>query len=323
MNLPIKTHYKRLAYLLLACFAGLSSQNVLAAPDWSAIEKSKVTIFYPGVASWDMLKTDDHGTGAKAVAKNKKSCAKCHVSKKGEFDIAADDIISGKLTMSETGKTYEPKPREGEGYMDIQVQAAYDADNVYIKVSWPSAGTSFNDASVAKELADRVSLQLANDSLKTFANSGCYVTCHDDLHDMPEGTEGKKLYAEFAMKKGKAIPEKMLNKYLSSGRVIDQWAVGFNGAELVTTDEYILQDRIADTNNLTTTGSYADGEYSVTFTRSLTAAEQGDISFEAGEIVNISIAIHENKASSRFHYTSFPFALGLDAKKADISAVKL
>ena len=316
-------YIKRLLVLSLGGCIGLSATTLLAEPDWSAVEKHTVTIFYPGVTSWEMLQDKDHGTGAKPVTKNKKSCAKCHVSKKGEFDIAADEIISGELTMSDSGKPFETKPREGAGYMDIQLQAAYDADNVYFRVSWPSAGVSFNDAAVAEQdLADRLSLQFANASLKTFTKSGCYVTCHDDMKDMPND-QGKKLYAEFAFKKGKQIPDKLLNAYLSKGRVIDQWVAAFHGPEVKLTDEYILQDRIADTNNLSATGTYANGEYQVTFTRSLAAAEQGDVTFEVGKLMNVSIAIHENKANSRFHYTSFPVAIGLDAKKADIDATKL
>ena len=300
-----------------------TTSNILAEPDWSQIEPQTVTIFYPGLTSWQILQSEDHGKGAKSVKKNKKSCAKCHISKKGEFDMAADEIIAGTLTRAETGAAFETKPREGSGFMDIKVQAAYDAENIYINVHWPSAGTSFNDASVAeKGMADRVSVQLAGDKDKQFKNYGCYVTCHSDLKDMQEDA-GKKLYADMSMRKGKPLAQDKMAMYIEKGRFIDQWVGAFHGSEIKTTDEFILGERTADNNDVTAAGSYADGNYNLTFTRALTTGDRGDIAINDGDMVYISIAIHEKNANSRFHYTSFPIALGLGAKKADVSAVKL
>ena len=298
--------------------------NLQAEPDWSSIDSQTVTTFWPGVSSWQFLVAEDHGTGVKPVVKNKKSCAKCHVSKKGEFDIAADELVSGELTMSVTEARFEPAPKEGlDGYMDIQVQAAYDDNNVYLKVTWPSAGTSFNDAAVADNgMADRVSIQMATKKVKTFKNFGCYIACHDDMVDMPKDA-GRKLYAEFSMKKGKALPQKMLDTFKSKGMIIDQWIAAFHGNEVKASDEYIISDREADNADVMTTGTYADGNYSVVFTRPLVTTDEGDVQLKDGDTVSISIAIHEKNSNSRFHYTSFPVSVGLGGKKADIVASKL
>lgn len=324
-NLIEKTKIKSTHLLLiplLFCISGLNAQDI----DWSKAESKSVTVFYPGVTSWEFLKNKDHGTGAKPVIKDKKSCEACHINKKGKWDIAADDIISGELTMIDSEAPFEPKPKEGmAGYMNIKAQAAYDTDHIYIKLSWPSAGTSFADAAIAEQgLADRVSIQFANKGVKTFIKSGCFITCHADLKDMPKSKgDDKKLYAEFSIKKGKPLPQKMLDMYLSKGRIIDQWVGAFHGSKVVTSDEYILQDRIEDINNVEASGTFANNEYSITFKRQLNTGDTGDIVLKAGGQVNISIAIHEAKSNSRFHYTSFPLSLGLDSKKADLKAMKL
>ena len=293
--------------------------------DWKTVDATEVMTFYPGVASWDYLQDERHGTGGNPVKEGKKSCAKCHVNKKGEYDIAADRIISGDLTVPNSEALLEPTPRAGmEGYLTLNAQAAFDAENIYIKLSWPSAGTSFTDAAVAEEgLADRVSIQFADDQIKNFADYGCYITCHSDLKDMPDNKgEDKKLYAEFSIKNDKPLPQKMLDLYLKKNRVIDQWVASFHGSKVVSDDEYILDSRIEDKNDLEASGSYANGEYSVIFKRKLNTGETGDIALKAGDTVHMSIAIHEAKADSRKHYTSFPLSLGLGST-ADLAAKKL
>jgi hypothetical protein len=134
---------------------------------------------------------------------------------------------------------------------------------------------------------------------------------------------GKKLYADMSMKNGKPLPEDKLAMYIENGRFIDQWVGAFHGQEVKTTDEYILGERTNDNNDVSAAGSYADGNYNLTFTRALNTGDKGDIVIQDGDMVHISIAIHEKNANSRFHYTSFPIAVGLGAKKADISATKL
>ena len=112
---------------LLFCAANINAGEI----DWNSVDAKTVTTFYPGVASWEYLQREDHGNGANPVKKMKKSCAACHVNKKGKYDIAADEIISGELTMPVLETVFEPNPKEGmDGYLDIKVQAAYDAENV-------------------------------------------------------------------------------------------------------------------------------------------------------------------------------------------------
>jgi hypothetical protein len=65
--------------------------------NWNTVGARKITLFYPGVTSWEFLNSDDHGLGAKNIKQGKKSCPHCHVSKTGELDVRSNDIAKGKL----------------------------------------------------------------------------------------------------------------------------------------------------------------------------------------------------------------------------------
>ncbi|MBD3648639.1 MAG: hypothetical protein HUJ31_14570, partial [Pseudomonadales bacterium] len=47
--------------------------------DWSQVPSTTVKVFYPGVASWEFLLSEDHGSGASQVARRQKACRECHV----------------------------------------------------------------------------------------------------------------------------------------------------------------------------------------------------------------------------------------------------
>lgn len=292
--------------------------------DWDSVESTSIKTFYPGVASWDFVKGKDHGTGANPVIKGKKSCAVCHVNKKGKYDIASDEIISGELLGVDSEKPIEPKPIANmEGYKDVALQTAYDAENIYIRLQWLSAGSSFNDPTLTENgLTDRISIQFSN-KIKTFNKYGCYISCHDDQKGMPKSRGGEqKLYGYYARSKGQAKPAEKLAEYLSKGQFIDLWIAAFEGKKINTTDQYILEDRIDDQNDVTSTGGFADGKYTIVLQRKLATGDSHDIQLKEGSKVTVSIAIHDFLNHGRKHYTSFPVSIGLSAT-ADINAKKL
>ena len=233
---------------ILSILAVLCASNVKAAEiDWGQVDAKTIKAFYPGVSSWAFMKGKDHGTGANVVKKMGKSCADCHVGKDGAYDIKSDKIISGELKMVASGDALEPEPLTGmPGFKDVSMQAAYDAENIYLRLQWPGSGTS-----TSEEDADKVSIQISNKN-KSFKLYGCFVSCHDDQSDMPENRgEEKKLYGYFAKDK----PEKV-DGYLSKGQFMDLWQVYFVGNEVKAIDEYVLEDRHEDQNDLTVTGSF-------------------------------------------------------------------
>jgi len=309
---------------IIFVIAALLVPSAAGAVDWSKVEGKTVKAFYPGVSSWEFLLGKDHGKGANVVKKGKKPCAKCHVSKAGEYDINSGDIISGKLKMSASGASFEPEPQSGmAGLIDVEIQAAYDADNIYLKVQWKGSGASVKDASLAgKGLADKIAVQVSN-KIKRFARYGCFITCHNDQAGMP-GDSGKKikLYGYYTRSKGEIKPRAKLDKYLSKGLFIDLWKAAFEGDKVIAKDQYILEDRVDDDSDAAAEGGYANGKYSVVFSRKLSTGDSKDIALKEGESFNIGIAIHDNKSGGRKHYTTFPVSIGLGAE-ADIAASKL
>jgi cytochrome c-type protein NapC len=292
--------------------------------DWDKAETMTIKLFYAGVASWQYLKGEDHGEGADVVNKMKKNCQDCHISKDGVYDIRADQIVSGELKKLKSGESLEPQPVSGiEGYKDVSIQAAYDADNIYLRFQWQGAGASVADPSLAQDgRADRVSIQVAN-KIRSFRNYGCLMVCHDDQTGMPENKgEDVKLYGYYTRKKGNIVAQEKLDSYLAKGQFVDMWTVHFEGEQVIASDQYVLQDRIDDQNDLSATGSFEDGQYTVVITRKLDTGDTGDVVLEDGKAFDLSAGIHDNGNKGRQHYTSFAVSIGL-SKSADLEAYKL
>ena len=303
------SHFYTLLTLIFVCSFNVNAGEV----DWGSVEATTVKVFYPGVTSWDYLRGKDHGTGGNVVKKLEKACADCHVSKDGSYDIKSDKIISGALNKVDSGDPLEPEPLSGmSGFKDVTIQAAYDSENIYLRVQWPGSG-----ASTSEEEADRVSFQVSN-KIKSFSLYGCFITCHDDQTGMPENRgEKKKLYGYFT--EGKS--QDKLDGYLSKGQFMDLWEAYFVGTDVKSEDEYILESRHEDNNDLAATGSFEGGKYTVVITRKLNTGDKGDIELKDGKAFSAGIAIHDNKNKDRKHYTSFPITIGLSAA-GDIKAKK-
>lgn len=307
----------RTATLLLSALAALGPVVAGAGEvNWDQIEGKTITTFYPGVASWDFVRGQDHGSGATVVRKMTKSCADCHVGKSGEFDINADGIVSGGLKMSDSGKPFEPSPIAGaQGFKNVEVKAAYDERNVYVRFQWE--GTPPGSSAPAK-----ISVQI-NDNIRSFANFGCFIACHDDQAGMPGGGGSEtKLYGYYTRDGANVRPQAKLDEHLSKGQFIDLWIASAAGAGVKATDQYVLQDRLDDRNDLTAAGGYAGGKYTVVLTRALNTGDGKDVAIAEGKAITIGVAIHESGNEGRKHYVSFPVSVGLSAP-ASIAARKL
>lgn len=303
----------------------LFSWSVSAAEvDWSRVPATTIKVFYPGVASWEFLLTEDHGRGASQVARRKKACRECHVVGDGELDLKADDIIAGQLMKSESGTPFEPEPMEGmAGIKEVRFQAAYDAENVYFRFQWPGSGASVNDSSLGESnQADRIAIQLTN-TISTFKGYGCYITCHDNQSGMPDNDGNDvTLYGYYTRGgDGSVRARDALDGFLGKQQFIDLLEASFVGDTVVTEDMYILDARHSDDNNVSAMGHFADGRFTVVVERKLATGDDKDITLKDGAGFDIGIAIHDNKNGGRKHYTSFPLSVGLSVP-ADVSAVK-
>ena len=320
----------RLVFFLAVFSLCWHGQGFARDINWDTVGGRKITLFYPGVASWEFLNSEDHNLGSKNIRKGKKECSACHRSKTGEIDIQGNEIASGKLTMKKTQKPFEPDPLPAKkGFLDLNLQAAYDEEHIYIRLQWPSSGASWNNQKLSEEkFADRVAIQL-NKGQDYFKRYGCFISCHNDLNSMPESPskaevkkhpyygpmkrEDVRLYAYYTRNNGWADikNDKELKELLKDNGLIDIWKAEFKGKEVITEDEWLFEDREKDDKeDIKSDGKWENGNYTVVMKRKLQTGDQRDIQLKDGDEVAIGIAVHD-QANHRKRFVSFPMSIGL------------
>jgi cytochrome c-type protein NapC len=335
---------RALALLSIITFLSVSNATPAASagPDWKKVPSSRVTLFYLGLASWEFLLSPDHALGGKNMNRAKSPCSRCHIDEEGKFDMLADDIAAGTFKMKKTQKPMEPEPIPGKkGFMDVSIQAAYDAEFIYLRVVWDSPGSSAKNPDLAKKgLADRASVQL-NTASAHFTKYGCFISCHDDSATMPGspskeevkkhpyysaiGRDDVRLYSFNTRSGGWAdlIDKKGLDGLLAEGALTDLWEVSFAGGGVEADDGWVLEDRQSDEkDDVEAGGGWSTGKYTVVFKRKLATGDKRDVELKEGGEVNISLAIHDGRMGGRKHYVSLPQTIGLGTD-GDIKALKL
>lgn len=187
---------------LAAVVAGSAMAADPATIDWDKVPGKTVTLFYPGQSSYQWLNGNHKGgKGADAVKKGQ-ACARCH---EGEEKTLGDALVKGG--------PLEPTPVKGKnGWVDLSVQAAYDAKNAYLRFSWKTQGASpgieypylrfdgkewkgFGGPRLDKGVQagtqpaiyeDRLSVMLDDGKVSGFSRQGCWLTCHEGERDMPK-----------------------------------------------------------------------------------------------------------------------------------------
>lgn len=292
--------------LLMAGGAGTAS-----AVDAGKAPAKKITAFYPGSASLEwILKGTEHG-GARGTRKGE-SCTACHVDERTGSEEAPDfgrKIVSGEKSKS---TILEPEPIKGKpGSIPVTVQAAHDANNLYLRFTWKNTGFNSSkkmDADNPVKLAFILGEQQDN-KIEFGDATGCWAACHNDLRTMPGVKDDKKT-------------KYVKDGSLAGGKFYDllQFRSG-KGQKPV--DGYIADRRVMEGGKAL---SEAKGElkgdtWTVNFTRRLVGGE-GDVKLEPGKTYNFGFAIHDDYTGGRYHYVSFGYTLGLGNAKADINAVK-
>ncbi|MEW5887809.1 MAG: ethylbenzene dehydrogenase-related protein [Pseudomonadota bacterium] len=225
----------------LATVTGLAlavSGTALAADatklKWDGVPKTEITLFYPGQATQNWMKSAAHKAGATGVNEGK-NCLACHEGEEADL---------GKNVLAK--KTLEPSPIAGKpGSVKLTVQAAYDKEYFYLKASWPThakeAGV-FHDYKVFKDgkwstyatgrtykevregkakvsYEDRFNVMLGDSkgSVAGFEAQGCWVTCHNAMRDTPNEPSKEQVEAHPVL--GKAGMKKSdIRKYLPETR---------------------------------------------------------------------------------------------------------
>ncbi|MEA1889720.1 MAG: NapC/NirT family cytochrome c [Pseudomonadota bacterium] len=333
-----------------AAVAAAASGSAAANIDWSTIEPVEIPVFYPGQASMEwVLKGSDHG-GKRAIMTGDR-CFDCHQE---------EEVNIGDLIVS--GDKAESTPIPGKrGSIMVNVQAAHDADNLYMRFQWEDteehAPVPFVDGGkMDPDNPIKLAIMLTSDSeddpkVEFAERSGCWQTCHHDANYMPHQPEDSVL-------KTSPLAQRIdlsngFTKYLNESRTEVEiegkggkkrggWDKLRDDAEIQallekgsfmdllryksgsgeSEDGYVLAERVmSGGQGVQFTGELKDGTWTVEMTRKLTSDQPGDISMLTDEWYNIGFAIHDDYSSSRFHHVSLGLKLGFDDEDAEINAI--
>ncbi len=256
-----------------------------ASPDWSKVPKRDIEVFHPGATpiEWATKKSEHSGS---AGLKKGETCAGCH-DEKGKLSIDLKRLA---------GKDLEPKGAPKTMTYPVTVQAAYDASNLYMRLTFkaPAGGAD----PVDKDNEVKATVMFANDKVPMGEQVGCWASCHNDARTMPNADEKK-------------------TKYVKDGALdLMQWrsAKGAKAIDGTVTDKRAMEGGKADVK---AEGSKSGDTWTVTFTRKLA----GGVTMAEGKTIPFGIAIHADHAVGRFHHISFGYRLGIGAD-GDVKATK-
>lgn len=316
--------------------------------DWSKANATDISVFYPGTASIEWILGRNHG-GKRAFTKGDR-CIECH----GE-EIAD---IGNSIASGESEKIEDPALIPGKrGSFDVTINAAHDAENLYLKFSWPETdhtpapfveGGKMDPANSMK-----LAFMLATDDVEYADRAGCWGTCHADVTGMPFVPEndvlmGSDLAKRLDFSKGltKYVKESRTKLELKGrgGKALGGWdklkdegdiqaavdsnkfmdIMRYKAGEGIVEDGYILAERqMHGGQGGEVSATLENGTWTVMVKRKLKSDKAGDVSIEAGTVYNFGFAIHDDYTNGRYHHVSFGYKLALDNDTAEINAAKL
>lgn len=217
--------------LLLGAVALWTGQSLAADAaniDWTKVPDKTVTLFYPGQSSYKWLNSEHPGAGA---LRGGTKCVQCHA---GAEKKMGDKVVKGG--------PLEPTPVKGKnGWVDLKVQAAYDAKNAYFRFQWrtqnpypgiehpflrfdgkewkvyggPKLSKAVQSGKQPGIYEDRMSIFIEDGKVANFPVQGCWLTCHVGERDMPNAVSRKEAQANPLLG---AIKKNDLRKFLPETR---------------------------------------------------------------------------------------------------------
>ena len=215
----------------IACLMLGTSAALGAEPDWADVPSHALTLFYPGQSSYQWLRSADHRRADSQVQQGE-ACVECHEGE--EADIG--ELIVG-------GERLEPASIEGKvGSIEVQAQAAYDGDNLYLRFRWPTqldrpgrfhdfkrfdgeswvsygghrATPAVRSGEQPPLYEDRLAIMIDDGSVENFETQGCWLTCHSSMRHMPDEPTAEQVKAHPLL--GEALGRSDIRKYLPASR---------------------------------------------------------------------------------------------------------
>lgn len=267
---------------LLVAGLGLSAGGVHAAPDWSKVPVTAIHVFHPGVTPFQWIQSKGKHGGSRGLSRGE-SCAGCHVEG-GEINVDVERIA----------KELEPAGAPKVRSYPVQVQAAYDADQLYVRLRFkaPEGGFDHSD----KENVLKATVLFPDAQVPLASQVGCWASCHEDARTMPGAQETK-------------------SKYVTAGGYdLMQWSSSGKVSDGRITDQRRMQGGAA---GVKAEGSQSADGWTITFSRKLA----GPAPIVPGQPVYFGLAIHADHAGGRFHHVSFGHTIGLGGE-GDVKASK-
>lgn len=264
----------------LALGLGLAHNATLAAqPDWDKVSSTKLFVFHPGATPWEWIDAKGSHGGSRGLARGE-ACIGCH--------LEANEL---NLDMTRLATELEPAGAPKTMMYPVNVQAAYDSDNLYMRLTFKAPAGGFNKGDQHNEL--KATVLLADPDVPKGNQVGCWASCHQDSRTMPKAASAEK------------------TKYVTTGSYqLMQWASQNN----TVSDGRVSKDRQMNggNTNVKAEANRQGDTTTITFTRN----NPGE-----GKTISMGIAIHADHASGRFHHVSLGYLLGIGAD-GDIKAQK-
>jgi hypothetical protein len=300
------------------CLATLPATPAMAI-DWSGVPAKTVVLAYPGQASWEWVLTKSDHEGAEKFRAGK-ACRECHDD---------ETMVEGGAKVVKGGKL-EPAPVAGmAGSLPVKVQFAHDGSALSVRLQWKATGT---DAKQDATYAAHAALILADPANKEANRAGCWAACHDDSEGMASaGAAPQEKYVGASRVKlsrqggGAAVkPAADLQALLAGGNYLEYWTAKLKAdGSAVAEGGYILDKFHASAGSkLSSTASFANGEWTVVLTRPLASAGPGEVGLAAGKVYPVGFAIHDGHTKGRYHYVSMEHNFSIDGGSADFVAAK-
>ena len=279
----------------------------------------EVLLFQPGQSSWEWLLVPASHDGGKRMREGK-TCLFCH---------DGEEKAIGKLIAS--GEKLEPQPIDGmPGFVEMSLDANYDDENVYLTLSWPDVpAANWGD----EDAATHLTLSIGTPELNVAPIAGCWAACHSDLTGMPDALTEAELTKYLPGSRNKmsktgggsdirATAE--LDAQLAEGKYLEYWQAILNDTGLQSAgDGYFLDGRIGNNDSaVTATASNTDSKWMVEIVRPLKPSGKSRHALSEGTEYTLAVALHQNHASGRHHYTSFPMRFVLGAGEAELNATR-
>ncbi len=315
--------------------------------DWDTVASSSLTLFYPGQATFEWAQNGKFHNGARPLTKGGEPCSSCHAS---ELETIGNKLVAGG--------ELEPTPIPGKrGTIRVTAQAAYDADNFYVRLQWPDAGHNpvpfVEGGKMDPENQIKVAMMITGTGIEMGEIVGCWASCHADNTNMPFAPDSDAIAAsgeiatrlmatetgtiqkyltesrtkvEVKGRRGKPlggwdklISEAETAQLLADGTFLDLLRVYADGS---ASNGYLLDHRVENEGEITAQASLKGSTWTVVFSRPLNSGAPGDVVIEPGKTYTFGIAIHDDFAANRFHHVTLDSTFALDNDTVTLNVVK-